>query len=237
VYITTTTRSPCAFSSDEWRTVPFLLQQKLPIDELVDILLYLPRCLVIETRLNDPDADSDRTARRQLTEKLADLLKQPIDRLSAWWSKHYHDQIMDIPSSLTSARTDTAPSTEAFTSPLAATSIAYYYSAKVVATCLSDLVAPSEQSYEILVHDISVILSTVKYHRVCGPFSGGTFMMIYPIKVALFRSPCPDQRAEITQALLDWGRERGVEGVCSSGAPLWHQPGRLCGFRKSRGKQ
>jgi lysylphosphatidylglycerol synthetase-like protein (DUF2156 family) len=49
-------------------------------------------------------------------------------------------------------------------------------------------------------------------------------MMIYPIKVALFRSPCPNQRDELTQALFDWGRERGVEGVCMGGAPLWHQP-------------
>ena len=48
-------------------------------------------------------------------------------------------------------------------------------------------------------------------------------MMIYRLKVALFRSPCPNQREELSQDLLDWGRERGVEGVCMSGAHLWHQ--------------
>ena len=151
------------------------------------------------------------------------MLKQPIDSLSAWWSKYNHDHMMDIPSS-TTAGTVAASTTEAFVSPLAATSVAYYYSAQAIVTCLSDLVAPSKQSYELLVHDISVILSAIKYHRVRGLFSGGTFMMIYPIKVALFRSPCPNQREELTQALFDWGRERGVEGVCMGGAPLWHQP-------------
>jgi hypothetical protein len=158
-------RSQCAFASDEWRTVPFLLQPKLPIDELIDILLYLPRCLVIETQLKALDAYSDPAVRRQLTKKLSDLLKQPTNSLSAWWSKYNHDHMMDIPNS-TTAGTDAASTTEAFVSPLAATSVAYYYSAQAIVTCLSDLAAPSKQSYELLVHDISVILSAVKYHRV-----------------------------------------------------------------------
>ena len=52
-------------------------------------------------------------------------------------------------------------------------------------------------------------------------------MMIYPMKVVLFRSPCPDQREEILRDLLAWGQERGVEGVCVSGAPLWQRPPRI----------
>jgi hypothetical protein len=229
VYITTTMRSPCAFASEEWQTVPFLLESKLPIDELVDILLYLPHCLAIETQLKALHADSDGHIRQRLKTKLSGLLKQPIDSLSAWWMKHNHSHMKkhdDTATSSTTAKADLAY-TEAFTSPLAATSVAYFHSAQAIITSLSDLVESSKQSCELLVHDMSVIISAAEYHRARGNYSGGTFMMIYPIKVGLFRSPCPNQREELTKVLLDWGRERGVEGVCSSGAPLWHQPDRF----------
>jgi hypothetical protein len=194
---------------------------------LIDILLYLPYCLAIETQLNALDANSDMVLRQRLTKKLADLLEQPINGLSAWWIKHhaYMTKYDDSSSSFILPTTATVPSPESFTPPIAATSLAYYYSAQAITICLSAITAPSEQLNELLDHHISFVLSAVKYHRACGQYSGGTFMMIYPIKVVLFRSPCPNQREDIKQVLLDWGRERGVEGVCMSGAPMWHRPG------------
>jgi hypothetical protein len=221
-------RTPCAFASDAWLTIPFLKQPKLPIDELVDVLLYLPHCLTIETQLKGLAAD-DVSLRQRLKKKLAELLQRPINSLSAWWSTHQAPMMKHdgIPSSSGFPTLGTSPSPDSFTSPLAATSVAYYCSAQAIATCLSDLAAPFKQCDELLVRYISFILSAVEYHRACGQYSGGTFMMIYPIKVALFRSPCPHQKEELRKALLDWGRERGVEGVCTSGAPLWHQPGRV----------
>jgi hypothetical protein len=227
VYITTTTRLQCAFASESWRTIPFLVYPKSPIDELIDILLYLPCCLAIETQLKSLDGDDDTDLREKLTKKLSDLLEQPIASLSEWWTKHHADMSKghDSSISLTMPTATTIPSPESFTSPVVATTLAYYSTAQILATCLFAITVPSSQLSELILHHISVALSAIKYHHACGPYSGGTFMMVYPIKVILFYSPSSKQREDMQQFLWAWGQERGVEGVCMNGAPMPKRPG------------
>jgi hypothetical protein len=227
VYITATLRSQCVFASEVWRTIPFFVHPKLPIDELIDILLYLPSCLAIEVQLKSLDRDDDANLREELTKKLTDQLQQPMADLSEWWAKHHTDLFKDHDSSVSFAIPRTVPSPESFTSPMAATTLAYYSTAQVLVTQLFTLTAPSSLLDELIIRHASLALSAIAYHRVCGPYSGGTFMMIYPMKVILFCSPCPNQREDTQQALLAWGQERGVEGVCVSGAPMWQRPGRV----------
>jgi hypothetical protein len=204
------------------------VRPKSPIDELIDILLYLPCCLAIETQLKSLNGDDNRTLREELAKKLIDQLEQPIVSLSVWWTKHHADIIEYHNSSMPfTISTMTVPSPELFKSPIAATTLVYFSTVQVMITRLLAITTPSSQLDKLIIHYISFALSAISYHRAYGTYSGGTFMLIYPMKVFLFQSPCPNQRKVVQQLLLAWGQERGVEGVCANGAPVMQRPGHV----------
>lgn len=191
------------------------------MDELVDILLCLPICLSIEAQLDilNMDVAEDIVLHQELSKQLFSQLQYPVENLARWWNKYHGATIDDKDNSATSAPSLAAQPQDLYSSPMDATLRAYYSSAQIITNHLVAVVAPSKRlvSDELIIHQGSVVLSAVAYHRTYGIFSGGTFVMIYPLKTALFRSPSPEQRQDSIRALLEWGQERGVEGVCVSG--------------------
>jgi hypothetical protein len=190
----------------------------------VDILLEIPQCLALSSRLEALEL-MDQVSAGAIKQELARQIQSPICKLSQWWSLHREEVFGDysydeyiepaIPTVFDAPRINTFPDTAT------ATTIAYYDTAIVFVQHLLSFVSENPAICHSLVkqHAASA-LAAAKYHESCGPYSGGTFMMIYPLKVICLITPCDKQRRQAQRALLTWGMTRGLEGVCKEAEPL-----------------
>ena len=224
IYMGMTFAQPSIFASDEWCTVPYLQQGKEPLDKLGDILLQLPRLYAARNKMRTQHAQE--CVSDPLGYNVEAQAQDLIARLQAYWQEcgHLLSPGYDYSNFIerTNFETDssdwvieaTVPMT--YRDPFAATCIAKYDAATVLA---SSIVWESRAGFlelhkqRIVIHCAS-ILQAVVYHESCGPDSGGSIQMVFPLKVVSRVTPSEDQRRQAQIALRQWGERRGVDGIC-----------------------
>lgn len=108
-----------------------------------------------------------------------------------------------------------------FDDTFAATTIAFYDAATVLANALAwEATDDDPQVYKrrIVTHCAS-ILSVVAHHESVGVGSGGSNTMIFPIKLVCRVTPSDHQRRKAEECLAIWGKKRGVDGICKFAIP------------------
>lgn len=105
---------------------------------------------------------------------------------------------------------------ECFRDTYSAYTIAHFDGAKLILSGMLTLISPNEQCYEaqMMTHSAS-ILAAMRYQDGMGALSGGTILMVFPLRVVVKTSPSKSQREEARAALLKWGAERGISGISS----------------------
>ncbi len=217
------------FASDEWCTIPFLEIKKNTLDRINDIILHLPECFAIRTKLRNQrnrSEPSDAT-RRELEAKALWL----AIRLEEYW-KEYGDDIDDLYSHeqyyevsdfqghpedwiITSLQPVT------FRDTFAATNIPDYDAAVMLAhTLLMETFPESLEVYNqrIAIHCES-ILQACAFHQKVGLWSGGDVSMVFALKSVEACTPSRRQRGTSAEELAKWGATRGVAGICK----LWRR--------------
>ncbi|KAI9841166.1 MAG: hypothetical protein M1837_000954 [Sclerophora amabilis] len=219
-----TLEEPCLFASEDWCTIPFFLHAKSPFDKFVDILVQLPGCLPLRIdmeRLKEEEVVASENSRRGLVmqaEKLLSLLDQfweqhrwqvDPDYDKRWYSNYLMEEcgLRDVASPYGGGAI--------FTNTFTATFTALYDAANIIV--LRNLTAASSpttgiHSRRITAHAASV-LASIAYHEAAGPFSGGSFSMVFPLKVVCFLSTSERQRSAAQEALLSWGANRGMTDI------------------------
>ncbi len=198
------TGKPSPLASAEWCSVPFKDRVKTPQDELVDLLLQLPECLAIFNTLPQAEAASgDLPAlHRNLCDKTDSILK----RLETFY--HQHAPYMN-------------PDSEGTFDP---TFTAFYHSAVVI--CLRYYSGASQswsrQAPRMNIH-AEMILRCTSIHRAQGVYSGGSYAMIFPLKIASMIAPSSEIRSRAQKTILEWGMERGVRDSFQIAIPFYVQ--------------
>jgi hypothetical protein len=214
---------PTCFASEDWCEIPFKLKQKTAWDKILDILLWMPKCLALRTRIKAL-RDSDPVACEAVCQELASELGNPISRLARWKSLYGQDILgeydYNISVNANDPDTGSIPKTRIFSDPQRATTTAFYDVANIWIQQLTQIATGTPTDHIIKQHAASA-LAAVDFHQSLGFASGGTFSLIFVLKVLCLVTPCEIQRQEARSALLTWGERRGLGGVCSSGAPLY----------------
>lgn len=222
---------PCVFASEVWTTIPFALHPKAPIDKLVDILLQLPGCTPLFNNITKPHDQASlalESAKVDLFNRAEPILLQ----LDDFWTEHKSDVDPDYDRRVhfnSSQGEEDFSSTEGililprgvpFRDTFAATFTALYDSANIIALIYASVASSTPEKYKqrILLHATS-ILASVAYHEAQGPSSGGSFAMIFPVKIVYFMSPSEVQRDSAREALFRWGANRGLNDLCTVCAP------------------
>lgn len=185
------TSKPSPLAAAEWCTVPFEGQSKTPPDELVDLLLQLPACLAIFNEIQQAKAESGDVPglRRDLINGICSLLKG----LEMFAERH---------TSFMSVASEDMGN---------ATFIAFYHSAKVA--CLRYHAGATRSGcLRTPQMDISceMILRCASIHGSRGVYSGGSYAMIFPLKLASIAATSPEIRNRAQIVISTWARERGV---------------------------
>ena len=215
---------PSIFASEEWCTVPYLLQGKQPLDKLGDILLQFPEIYAARNNMGTQPAE-ERTS-DPLRYKAETQAQDLLTRLQTYWQEcgnmiapGYDYSSFAEKTNFESDSADwnietTVPIT--YRNPFVASSISMYDAATVLANGLAwQSGVGSTKLYEqrIVIHCAS-ILQAVMYHESQGPNSGGSIQMVFPLKVLCRVTPSNDQRRQAQLALRQWGEKRGVDGIC-----------------------
>ena len=103
-----------------------------------------------------------------------------------------------------------------FNDIFAASNIAMYDAGTILANAIAWEATsgyPEPNKQRIVVHSAS-ILEAVKFHESQGPNSGGSIVMVFPMKVVRRATPSNAQRDQAQAALDRWGETRGVDGIC-----------------------
>lgn len=105
---------------------------------------------------------------------------------------------------------------ECFRDTYSAYTVAHFDSAMLILSGILTLISPNEQCYEasMMTHSAS-ILAAMRYQDGMGALTGGTVLMVFPLRVVVKTSPSKPQREEARAALLKWGAERGISGISS----------------------
>jgi hypothetical protein len=195
---------------------------KSPFDSLIDILLWIPNCLALRSQINTVK-DNDPLTYKALLQKLRNRLQNPLSRLDQWRLLYGKDVLGEHDcgglSKSDTAYSGSMPETKAFLDPHTATVIAYYDVANILTQHLLQIATGNLTEHIIKQHAASA-LSAAKYHQSIGVSSSGTFVFVFVLKTICLLTPCNEQKREAQDAILTWGIARGLEGVCSSGAPL-----------------
>lgn len=109
-----------------------------------------------------------------------------------------------------------AEAKECFRDTYSAYTIAHFDGAKLILSGMLTLISPNQQCYEdvMMTHSASII-AAMKYQDGMGALTGGTVLMVFPLRVVVKTSPSKPQREEARAALLKWGAERGIGGISS----------------------
>jgi hypothetical protein len=224
-----TLAKPSFFALNPWCEIPFLVQPKNSLDRLVDILLWIPHCQALRTRiraLKETNPSASEAVRKELVRQTLIL----ISRLSHWFSLYREEIFGDYEYSTSAETLDPNAAAQSSTNIFSfldsrnIIAIAYYDSAQILAQHLLSISSSDSDTvstcYQLIKQHAASVLNIVGYHRSCGIQSGGSFIMIFPLKVICLVTPCEDQRRVASEALLAWGTERGLEGACRNAAPL-----------------
>ena len=145
-----------------------------------------------------------------------------LERLDKWWVEHVHElnepwtQSPNISQSPPNHRAGTPISTAKFTVPKTfqstfnASTIARFSSTSLIAYGMLRLVLKkAEYGQEITTHGNS-ILSAFQYQERAGAAHTGVIAMLHPLIVLYFQAVNRRQREAARNAMLAWGRARGV---------------------------
>jgi hypothetical protein len=213
---------PSLLATSEWCTVPFVRHPKTPFDRLVDILLQLPSIfsdhLVITSKdstVSDRQgfiADHQNKINGLLTE-LENFGEENKSYLQPLYSKCFWKSGNPL-----TFNTEDLP---LFDSTFQATVAAYYHAANLCCLrYLGAVLGGHDYEEQMNIHAILVI-SCAGFHKAVGAYSGGTFNMIFPLKIACMMSPCPRVKNYATEVLRLWEEQRGCQNMCSTAAPFF----------------
>lgn len=232
VLVGMTLDEPSVFTSEPWTTIPFSLHPKAPIDELIDVLLQLPDCASLFNNMTvsqGQDPSRSESVRVELFNRAQGILSQ----LDQFWTQHkldidpYYHRRVHANSSIREEGSQSIGDTLAasseelpFRDPFRATFTAMYDSANIIALKYISATSSAPEKYyqHMTVHAVS-ILASVAYHEAQGPSSGGTFSMIFPVKIVCLMSPLEELRSSAREALFRWGGNRGVNDICTVCVP------------------
>ena len=176
-------------------------------------MLQLPSCLpgrkqMLKLRTKDP------TGSDAAKSNFGTTLQHILNRLNQFWE--FHKSEIDpnydfrIKSHVETGYCPTIP----FESVLAATFTSLYNSANIIAfTYLAPISTTPDTYYRKATVHAASILSSIAYHESQGPTSGGSFSMLFPIRIVSLMSPSEEQKELAHQALVKWGEKRGLDGV------------------------
>jgi hypothetical protein len=217
VYISATVGKPSIFASEEWCNIPFALTRKSALDQLVDILLWIPH--MMDTRSQWAEVkDTILPEAEMLRQQLIIQVEETVDRLSEWWTSHGPAIFDDYDYAHYVQDWNWTP--PEFHDATVATTIAFYNTASIFLQHLQRIGLGMSTEHQLTMHASSV-LAAARFHQSRGPQSGGTFMMVYPLKSVCMMTPDEEQRREAQEILLEWGMERGIEGTCRVAAPQY----------------
>ena len=208
-----------ALESDEWRTIPFEYEKPSLFDSLMNILFQIPRCLRLCSRMVDLSA-YDLPASEKVKKALELKCLGLIARLDEYWETYRHELGPNYRYSWFSGPSDgSGPNPEpkeCFRDTYSAYTIAHFDGAKIILSGMLTLISPDLQCYEdlMMTHSAS-ILAAMRYQDGLGALTGGTVLMVFPLRVVVKASPSKPQREEARAALLKWGAERGISGISS----------------------
>lgn len=215
---------PSVFASEEWCTVPYLQQEKQPLDKVGDILLQSPRIYAARNNMRTQPAQERPLG--PLGYNVENEAQDLIARLQAYWQEcgnliapYYDYSSFAEKTNFESDSADwiietTVPIT--YRNPFLASSVAMYDAATVLANSLAwQSSAGFTKLYKqrIGIHCASILQAMV-YHESQAPNSGGSIQMVFPLKVICRVTPSNDQRRQAQLALRRWGEKRGVDGIC-----------------------
>ncbi|KAI4254164.1 MAG: hypothetical protein LQ352_003243 [Teloschistes flavicans] len=226
-YVLMQSNTAPALASEAWCKIPYRHRPKVIIDVLDDILLQLPACYTLRSRLRDmsealhPEAD---VVKEQITSMAQDL-KSKLD----WFWGYYGDHLQGIktldPSEFTSifddvsrARVDSATFSLPieFSDTFSAQIIGMYNAGCLLVGGLIRSMDSNNDDYhsETNAHGES-ILSAVDYQEQLGPSHSGCSSMIFPLRSLIVEARCEDQRKRARRAIVTWGQRRGIVKLCN----------------------
>jgi hypothetical protein len=227
-----TIEEPSPFAAEEWCTIPFDVYPKTAFDVLIDILLQLPSCL---SSFNEMRKQAGSRASKKLREEVIAQARRIISDLNRFWNQHKaqidpnYDRrwLCNLDVDLGHVCGSSTVYSTPFQSPFMATFTALYDTASMLGLRYLGAALGTPESYKnrITMHAES-ILAAVAYHESSGLFSGGTFNMVFPLKIVCILAPSESQRNIAQQALLTWGANRGVDDACRVAAPFYMERGR-----------
>lgn len=176
-------------------------------------MLQLPSCLpgrkqMLKLRTKNPTASD--AAKRNLGTQLQYIL----NRLNQFWERHKSEIDPNYDFRIKSRVETGCCTTIPFESVFAATFTSLYDSANIIACNYLASISPTPNTYywKATVHAAS-ILSSIAYHESQGPKSGGSFSMLFPMRIVSLMSPSEEQKELAHETLVKWGKERGLDGV------------------------
>ena len=195
------------------------------MDKLGDILLQLPSIFFLCNEMRHLRKSADEHS-ESYSRSVEDTALQLRSRLGDFGLEHQHAinsgyhysrflEVMDFQNEAKDWKImDSSPS--CFQDPFAALTIALYDAGTILANAIAwEATTRNAEQYKqrIAIHCES-ILSAVVYLESKGSSSGGTLLMIFPLKVACRTTPSTEQRRRARAALAHWGARRGVDGLC-----------------------
>ena len=158
-----------------------------------------------------------------LAPELEATARDLLDRLDKWWFEHSHE--LNEPWTQSPTTFQSAPNHRAgspnlttkffaapktFQSTFNASTIARFSSTSLIAYGMLRLVSKkAEYAKEITAHG-DCILSAFQYQQRAGAAHTGVLAMLHPLVVLSFQAANRRQRDAAKNAILVWGRARGV---------------------------
>lgn len=160
---------------------------------------------------------------------LADSVSRILSQMESLWEEQkprvdpdYDKRFETLSSYVLDLRSGDQPLP--YTVPFKSSTNAYFasmYDAGCI-IALGSLASASDASQfyadRMAVHGAS-ILSSAEYHQSQGCYNGGSFSMIFPVKLVCLLSPSEPVRLMAQKSLLMWGAGRGLLDIVEIGEP------------------
>ena len=198
------------------------MQGKDPYDCIDDVFLQVPKCVILRTRYQGLVASGMIEEADMLAPELEAAGRNLLERLDKWWFEYSHElnePWTQSPINLQSSSNHRAGSPslttkfvapKTFQSTFNASTIARFSSTSLIAYGMLRLVSKkAEYGNEITAHG-DCILSAFQYQERAGAAHTGVLAMLHPLVVLSFQAVNRRQRDAAKNAILVWGRARGV---------------------------
>ncbi|KAH8817128.1 hypothetical protein F5884DRAFT_778512 [Xylogone sp. PMI_703] len=219
---------PSTLASEPWCTIPFSVHTKSPFDRLVDLLLQLPACMPIRNTMR-ASREKDILESEILAQCLTNTAQHILSQIHALWENQklemdpdYDTRLETLSSHLSNPLTSNQP--PPYTIPFLSSTNAYFASMYDAGNIIAlGCLAAASWTPEVYLHQMAVhgasILNSAEYHQSQGCYNGGSFSMIFPVKLVCLLSPSESLRATAQELLLMWGRRRGLLDIVEIGVP------------------